>query len=118
MTLHLVTSPWATFMLVFMFLARFAADANGVWLDWTLFMGTAWALQGVGVLLTLGSLAQPAYWRSWQRDLVVTLSIVAAVAGFIGMPVTFWLLLVHVVTLGFRAAWVRGDVLRERAALC
>lgn len=115
---HLASAPWPTFMLACSFLIRFFGDPPGVWLDGIPFMGILWLVQGGACALTLSTLRGSGGWPTWARDLCVTLSIVALIAAFIGMPATGYFLLVHVITLGFRAVWVRGDVLRERAALC
>jgi hypothetical protein len=116
--LHLATSPWATFMLVFMFLARFVGDARGIWLQFGIFMAAVWLVQVAAGAVLLTLLHRPRAWPSWKRDLVIILAVVALVAAIVEMPATGWFLLVHVITLGFRAHWLRRDVLLERAALC
>lgn len=119
--MHVASAPWPTFMLAFIFLARFMGDARGVWLELGIFMGAAWLLQAAAGALTLYSMRTPGAWSWWRAERKVWagfLGFVVLMAMITRLPAPGWLLGVHVVTVGFRAHWVRGDVLRERAALC
>jgi hypothetical protein len=118
---HVASAPWPTFMLVFMFLARILGDARGVWLQYGLFMGAAWLFQAAVGAMTLYSMREPGAWSWWRAERKVWagfLGFVMVMATIGQLPAFGWLLGVHVVTVGFRAHWVRRDVLRERAALC
>jgi hypothetical protein len=118
LVLHVAASPWPTYCWCSCSCARFLADARGYWFEWAAFMGAVWLAAGrrrrvllalvAGVDQRVDVAARPAggilHRRARGRP-----SPDAHERLLPGRPL---------LTLGFRAGWLRGDVLRERAALC